>query len=158
AVSLPVQCGPDDMGKILTLPEAVAVRAELRAAHKTFVLTNGVFDLLHAGHLDYLEKARALGHYLLVGVNGDASARAVKGEGRPWMPAAERALLLAALAPVDGVVVFEALTASDLVRALRPDIYAKGGDYAARPLPEAEAVRATGGAVVLIDYLPGHST
>ena len=146
------------MGHILTLPEAVARRAEVRAAGRTFVLTNGVFDLLHVGHLDYLEKARALGDYLVVGVNGDGSARALKGEARPWAPAPERARLLAALAPVDGVVIFEELTAVALVRVLRPDVYAKGNDYAVRPLPEAEAVKDAGGRVALIEYRPGHST
>jgi len=79
------------MGQILTLPQAAALRAELRAAGKKFVLTNGVFDLLHVGYLDYREQARALGNYLLVGVNGDASAHALKGGGRPWVPAPERA-------------------------------------------------------------------
>jgi D-beta-D-heptose 7-phosphate kinase/D-beta-D-heptose 1-phosphate adenosyltransferase len=122
------------------------------------VFTNGHFDLLHVGHLDYLEKARALGDALLVGVNGDASSARLKGIGRPIVPAVERARLLSALKPVTAVVVFEADTAIAVIEALRPDIYVKGGDYAHKPLPERMMVEAYGGRVELIDYLPDHST
>jgi len=146
------------MGLHLTLPQALTHRAELRAAGKKLVLTNGVFDLLHVGHLDYLEKARALGDFLLVGVNSDEITRQLKGPDRPWTPAVERARLLAALAPVDAVVIFDSPTAIDLVRAVAPDIYAKGGDYATKFLPEAETAHAVGAQIALIDYLPGHST
>ncbi|HLV34165.1 MAG TPA: D-glycero-beta-D-manno-heptose 1-phosphate adenylyltransferase [Spirillospora sp.] len=133
-------------------------RDDLRAAGKTVVLTNGHFDLLHVGHLDYLEKARALGDALFVGVNGDASTRRFKGPGRPLVPAAERARLLAALKPVTAVVIFEEDTAHMLLASLQPDIYVKGGDYHDKVLPEREAVERYGGQVILIDYLPGHST
>lgn len=137
---------------------------QARAAGERVVFTNGHFDLLHVGHLEYLEAARSLGGLLLVGVNGDASTRRLKGPGRPLVPAAERARLLAALRPVDGVVIFEDDTAVALVERLRPEVYVKGGDYAAppggaaRPLPERAPVEAYGGRVVLIDYLQGHST
>jgi rfaE bifunctional protein nucleotidyltransferase chain/domain len=133
-------------------------RADLRQANRTLVFTNGHFDLLHVGHLDYLEKARALGDALCVGLNGDASTRRLKGEGRPLVPALERARLLAALKPVDAVAIFEDDTANRLIEALQPDIYVKGGDYADKPLPERAIVERYGGRVVLIDYLPDHST
>ncbi len=146
------------MGHHLTLAAALAERARLRAAGQTLVFTNGHFDLLHVGHLDYLEKARALGDALFVGLNGDASTTRLKGAGRPLIPAAERARLLAALLPVTAVIIFEDDTADGLIRALQPDIYVKGGDYATKPLPERPTVEAYGGRVALIDYLPDHST
>jgi D-glycero-beta-D-manno-heptose 1-phosphate adenylyltransferase len=146
------------MGEHLTLNEAINRRGKLIQARKKLVFTNGHFDLLHIGHLDYLEKARGLGDALYVGLNGDTSTTRLKGAGRPLIPALERARLLAALIPVDGVIIFEADTADDLIRALQPDIYVKGGDYASKPLPERSTVEAYGGRVALIDYLPGHST
>ena len=146
------------VGEILTLEEAVARRLALREQGRRLVFTNGHFDLLHVGHLDYLEKARALGDALFVGVNGDASSAHLKGSGRPIVPAAERAWLLAALAPVSVAMIFDTATATGLIEALQPDIYVKGGDYQHTPLPERPAVEAYGGQVVLIDYLPGHST
>jgi rfaE bifunctional protein nucleotidyltransferase chain/domain len=146
------------MGQVLALPAAVAFAGQLRAAGKTIVLTNGHFDLLHTGHLDYLERARALGDALIVGVNGDASTRRLKGPGRPLVPAEERARLLAALICVDAAVIFEEETAHALLRAVRPDIYVKGGDYTPATLPEAPAVVAAGGRVVILPLLPEHST
>lgn len=146
------------MGEQLTLEEAVQQRALLHAQGRKLVLTNGHFDLLHVGHLDYLEKARALGDALFVGLNGDASTRRLKGVGRPLVPALDRVRLLAALAPVTAVIIFEEDTADGLIRALQPNIYAKGGDYAHKPLPERPTVEAYGGQIALIDYLPGHST
>ncbi len=140
------------------LPEALACREELRAAGKTLVFTNGHFDLLHVGHLDYLEKARELGDALFVGINGDASSRRLKGVGRPLVPANERARLLAALKPVTAVIIFDEDTADGLLRALKPEIYVKGGDYAEKPLPERATVVGYGGRVELIDFLPWHST
>jgi rfaE bifunctional protein nucleotidyltransferase chain/domain len=146
------------MGNILTLEAAQAARAALRGAGQRLVFTNGHFDLLHVGHLDYLEKARALGDALYIGLNGDSSTARLKGPGRPLVPAAERARLLAALIPVSVVVIFEDDTADELLRALQPDIYAKGGDYAHKILPERPTVESYGGRVALIDYLPDHST
>ena len=153
------------MGQHITLEEATRQRKALREAGKRLVFTNGHFDLLHVGHLDYLEKARALGEALFVGLNGDASTRRLKGEGRPLVPALERARLLAALIPVTAVIIFEEDTAINIISALQPEIYVKGGDYAlpdashtVKPLPERPTVEAYGGEVVLIDYLPGHST
>ncbi len=146
------------MGEQLSLNAAQAQRLLLQQAGKTLVFTNGHFDLLHVGHLDYLEQARALGDALFVGVNGDSSTRRLKGAGRPLVPAQERARLLAALQPVTAAIVFEDDTADAVINALRPDIYVKGGDYASKPLPERGTVEAYGGRVVLIDTLPGHST
>ena len=146
------------MGIILTLEAAQAERLLRSAAGQKLVFTNGHFDLLHVGHLDYLEKARALGDALFLGLNGDDSTTRLKGEGRPLIPAVERARLLAALQPVSGVIIFDADTADDLIRALQPDIYVKGGDYATKILPERPTVEAYGGQVALIDYLPDHST
>ncbi len=146
------------MGHILTVEAALRQRVALREAGQTLVFTNGHFDLLHIGHLDYLEKARALGDALFLGLNGDTSTTRLKGAGRPLIPAAERARLLAALLPVSGVIIFEGDTADTLLTALQPDIYVKGGDYAHKPLPERPTVEAYGGKVMLIDFLPGHST
>ena len=146
------------MSENMTLNAAVNRRNLLRDQGKTLVFTNGHFDLLHVGHLDYLEKARALGDALYVGLNGDGSTERLKGTGRPIVPASERARLLAALRPVDGVIIFDADTADNLIRALEPDIYVKGGDYAHKPLPERQSVEAYGGQIALIDYLPDHST
>ena len=146
------------MGEVLQLSEARILRDSLREAGKTLVFTNGHFDLLHIGHLDYLEKASKLGDALYVGLNGDASTRRLKGQGRPLVPDTERARLLAALVPVAAVIIFEEDTADNLLRALQPDIYVKGGDYAEKPLPERPTVEAYGGRVELIEYLPQHST
>jgi len=149
------------MRTALDMPALLRLRAEWRAAGQIVVCTNGVFDLLHYGHLQYLDAARALGDVLVVGLNGDASTRRYKGLARPLVPQEERAALLLALEPVDQVVIFDEPTAERLVGELRPEIYCKGGDYApehAKALPEAAVVRSYGGDVQLIPYLPGHST
>lgn len=146
------------MGEHLQLQDAINLREKLRETGQTLVFTNGHFDLLHVGHLDYLEKARALGDALFVGLNGDASTTRLKGTGRPLVPAVERARLLAALLPVTAVITFEDDTADALINQLKPDIYAKGGDYAHKPLPERPTVEAYGGQVALIEYLPGFSS
>jgi rfaE bifunctional protein nucleotidyltransferase chain/domain len=131
------------------------------------VLTNGVFDLLHLGHVTYLEQARTLGDILVVGVNSDASTRAIKGPTRPLMPEEARTAVLAALRCVDYVTVFGEPTAEALVATLRPEIYVKGGDYTSTPggtsvdesrLPEAHLVREYGGQVRLLPYRAGYST
>ena len=130
------------------------------------VFTNGCFDLLHLGHVRYLQEARALGDFLVLALNSDESVAFLKGPGRPLVPASERAEILAALACVDYVTIFSERTANALVAQLRPAIYTKGGDYtgaqAGTPdltrLPEAPVVLAYGGTIRLIPYLPGHST
>lgn len=146
------------MGQRISLEQAIKQRRRLRQQNKTLVFTNGHFDLLHVGHLDYLEQARRLGDALFLGLNSDRSSARLKGHGRPIVPAAERARLLAAMAPVTAVVIFDEDTAETLLKALKPDIYVKGGDYANKPLPEREAVAAYGGRIKLIDPLPNHST
>ena len=144
--------------KRLDLPDLLAVLTSRRAAGERVVLTNGAFDLLHVGHLRSLERARALGDLLVVGVNSDASIRAYKDTERPVLPEDERAELLAGLACVDYVVVFGEPTAERLVEVVRPDVYVKGADYATKPLPERAAVEACGGTVVLVDLEAGRST
>ena len=158
--------------KIQDRVSLAAILRERRAAGQTVVFTNGCFDLLHLGHVRYLQEARSLGDLLVVGLNSDDSARALKGPNRPLVPQNERAEVLAALACVDYVTIFEESTAVALVETLRPDVYVKGGDYAApaaegatqpaainyAKLPEAAPVLAAGGQVRLISYVPGHST
>jgi rfaE bifunctional protein nucleotidyltransferase chain/domain len=146
------------MGLTLALPEARHLRLQLREQGKTLVFTNGHFDLLHVGHLDYIEQAWALGDALIVGINGDASTTRLKGAGRPITPAVERARLIAALVPVTACIIFEEDTAIALIDALQPDIYVKGGDYHTKVLPERAPVEAYGGRVVLIDLVPERST
>jgi D-beta-D-heptose 7-phosphate kinase/D-beta-D-heptose 1-phosphate adenosyltransferase len=123
------------------------------------VLTNGTFDLLHIGHVRYLQAARELGDVLVVGINSDESVRGYKGPGRPVVPQDERAEIVAALRCVDYTTIFDEPTATHLVEALQPDIYAKGGDYAHgnKPLPEAAAVERYGGEVRIIPLVEGRS-
>jgi rfaE bifunctional protein nucleotidyltransferase chain/domain len=148
------------MGQVLRLEEAVAWRRGRVEDGRIVVMTNGHFDLLHVGHVRYLQAARRLGDALLVGLNSDASTRARK-PGRPLVPQADRAELLAALGCVDVVVIFDDLTASALVAALRPEVYVKGGDWGQpggpQP-PEAEVVASYGGRVVYLPYVPNRST
>ena len=129
-----------------------------RAAGRRVVLANGCFDLLHVGHVRYLEDARALGDLLIVGVNGDDAVRRLKGPGRPLMPAVERSEMLAALRAVDHVVVFEDDTADRLVALLRPAVHAKGTDYTAESVPEGASVHAAGGRVAIAGDAKQHST
>jgi len=148
------------------LNELVALRAGWAADGRRVVLTNGVFDLLHVGHVGYLQAARTLGDLLVVALNSDASTRALKGPRRPLTPEAERAALLGALRCVDYVTIFAEPTAEAVVAALRPDVYVKGGDYAAGEhaapdldrLPEARVVQGYGGDVRLLPYTAGRST
>jgi D-glycero-beta-D-manno-heptose 1-phosphate adenylyltransferase len=142
----------------VTVAEAVGAIERLRAVGKTVVFTNGVFDLLHVGHLRYLQQARALGDALIVGVNSDRSVRANKGAGRPITPDAERAEILSALACVDGVVVFDEDTPHDIITALQPDVLVKGADWAADAIVGREVVEARGGRVVRVPIEAGHST
>jgi len=122
------------------------------------VFTNGVFDLLHPGHLDVLDRARREGAALVVGVNSDASVRRLKGPQRPIRTSAERAIVLAGLEAVDAVVVFDDDTPFDLVQAIAPDVIVKGGDYSPETIVGADLVTARGGRVVVIPLVDGHST
>ncbi len=141
--------------KVRTLEAAVEWRTRQRGP---VVFTNGVFDLLHAGHVSLLEAGRAEGDALVVGLNTDASVRRVKGPDRPFVPEGERARLLAALACVDCVVLFDEATPLALVRRLRPDVLAKGADYPRDAIVGADEVEGWGGRVVRVALVPGQST
>jgi rfaE bifunctional protein nucleotidyltransferase chain/domain len=162
---VPGPAGPDPrcdvrhaIPKLLDRQEAPSVMAAHRAAGRRIVFTNGCFDLLHVGHARYLRQARSLGDRLVVGVNTDASVRRLKGEGRPLVPGAERAELLAALDCVDHVVLFDEDTPEALIEEVCPSVHVKGGDYTPEQLPEAPLVRRLGGEVVILPFTPGRST
>jgi rfaE bifunctional protein nucleotidyltransferase chain/domain len=144
--------------RILSADEAAAWAERLRQAGKTIVFTNGVFDLLHPGHVRYLGDARALGDALIVAVNSDRSVRANKGPERPINPEAERAELLAALASVDAVVIFDEETPLEIVTRIQPDILVKGADWGHHNMVGRDVVEARGGRVVRIELLAGFST
>src|SRR5262249_47336987 len=135
-------------------------RDALRASGKKLVVTNGCFDLLHLGHVTYLETARQHGDALLVGVNSDKATRELKGPGRPVNPEQDRAAVLAALESVDGVCIFADTTATRFLAAARPDVYVKGGDYTVNTLNQDErrTVEEAGGRIVIIPFVPGKST
>jgi D-beta-D-heptose 7-phosphate kinase/D-beta-D-heptose 1-phosphate adenosyltransferase len=135
-----------------------ALCGRLRGEGKRIVFTNGCFDILHAGHAQYLRRAAALGDVLFVGLNGDASVRRLKGAGRPVQKAADRAYLLASLACVSYVAVFAEDTPLRLIRDVMPDVLVKGGDWKGKEIVGAELVRANGGTVKTIRFLPGRST
>jgi D-beta-D-heptose 7-phosphate kinase/D-beta-D-heptose 1-phosphate adenosyltransferase len=143
---------------VITLDEAVRVAESARAAGRIVVFTNGVFDLLHPGHVRYLQQARTLGDVLIVGLNSDRSVRANKGAGRPITPEAERAEILEALACVDAVVIFDEDTPHDIIAALQPDVLVKGADWAEDAIVGREVVERRGGRVVRVPVEPGYST
>jgi D-glycero-beta-D-manno-heptose 1-phosphate adenylyltransferase len=144
--------------RVLTEAQAAAFVAEARRTGRRIVFTNGVFDLLHPGHVRYLQDARALGDLLIVGLNADESVRRNKGPGRPITPQDERAEVLAALASVDAVVVFLEETPADIIRSLQPDILVKGAGWPADQIVGRDTVEARGGRVVLIPIEQGYST
>ena len=150
----------DFRGRLLALDALHAWRDEVRASGRRLVATNGCFDLLHLGHVTYLEAARNLGDLLLVGVNGDASVRALKGAGRPVNSEQDRALVLAAIESVSAVCVFPEMEALSFLRVARPDIYAKGGDYTLETINQDERrfVEGYGGRVVVLGGVAGRST
>lgn len=132
----------------------------MRAAGKRLVVTNGCFDLLHAGHVSYLEKARALGDSLLIGLNGDESVGQLKGPGRPVNTEQDRAVVLAALESVSAVCIFAERSANRFLGLAQPDIYVKGGDYTVETIPQDErrTVEQAGGKIVFLPFVPGRST
>ena len=148
------------LDKIIDLATLPAWRASLRQADRRLVVTNGCFDLLHAGHVTYLEAARAEGDALLIGLNSDASVRELKGPTRPLVPEQDRAFVLAGLSAVDAVCIFPETSAHRFLVLAAPDIYVKGGDYTYATLhpDERRAVESSGGQVVIIPFLPGRST
>ena len=144
--------------KILTRDELLSERARLRAAGRSLVFTNGVFDILHIGHVRYLAQARALGDALVVAVNSDTSVRELKGTGRPLTSEGDRAEILAALETVDYVTIFADLSPRSLIAELLPDVLVKGGDYALDQIHGREEVEAAGGRVVSLPFVEGAST
>jgi rfaE bifunctional protein nucleotidyltransferase chain/domain len=142
----------------LRISDLPALRARTRRAKKSIALANGIFDLFHVGHLRYLEGAKSLADVLVVAVNSDASTRRNKGPGRPVVPEAERAEIVAALSCVDHVVVFGSKTVIPLIRKLKPDWQVKGTDYTPETIPEAEEVRRHGGRVAVAGDPKDHST
>jgi rfaE bifunctional protein nucleotidyltransferase chain/domain len=146
--------------KIIAWDDLPAWRKAFRASGKKLVVTNGCFDILHLGHVTYLENARNFGDALLIGVNSDAAVSGLKGPGRPVNSETDRAAVLAALASVDGVCLFTDTTATRFLAAAQPDIYVKGGDYTLETLNQDErrAVESAGGRIVLVPFVPGKST
>ena len=144
--------------KIVNMDLMLAERARLRAAGKRLVFTNGVFDLLHVGHVRYLAEARALGDALVVAINSDRSVRELKGPERPVFDEAERAEILAALRDVDYVVVFDDISPRGTIKSLLPDVLVKGGDYQLDEIHGREEVEAAGGRVISLPFVPGAST
>ena len=146
--------------KIITAEKASEIGQEMRESSRRLVFTNGVFDLLHVGHVRYLHAARALGDAILVAINGDESVRALKGAGRPLNPARDRAEVIAALECVDHVVIFPEVRATQLLEIVRPAIYVKGGDYTAATLhgEERSALERIGTEIRILPFEAGHST
>lgn len=143
---------------VVTLNELIVRFGREKRNGKRVVFTNGCFDLLHPGHIHSLEAARGFGDFLIVGINSDESVKILKGEGRPLIPEAERAEILASLECVDGVVIFDDLTPQKVIAALLPDVLVKGSDWPGNQIVGREEVEAAGGKVVLIDNVPGYST
>jgi D-glycero-beta-D-manno-heptose 1-phosphate adenylyltransferase len=143
---------------VLSLSDLVEAVARERSAGRTVALANGCFDILHVGHVRYLQGAAAEAHCLVVAVNDDASVRLLKGEGRPLIPAADRAEIVAGLAVVDFVVVFEGRTVSGVLDAIRPDVHCKGTDYTVDSVPERAIVAAYGGRIAIVGDPKTHST
>ena len=143
---------------VLPLKKLLPILRKLKRQGKRIAFTNGCFDLLHIGHLSYLERIKPRADILVVAINTDASVRRLKGRGRPIVPAPERARLLAALRPVDFVTFFSEPTPLNVIRAVRPDLLAKGGDWQADRIVGAKFVKSIGGRVAVIPYVAGHST
>lgn len=146
------------MGRLVSQDELILHVAGQKRNGRRVVFTNGCFDLLHPGHIRCLEQARALGDLLVVGINGDSSVRQIKGDGRPLVPQDERAEILAALAAVDYVVIFDAPTPRELIARLLPDVLVKGGDWGPEEIVGRQEVEAAGGRVVSVPLEPGYST
>jgi D-glycero-beta-D-manno-heptose 1-phosphate adenylyltransferase len=158
-------CAPswrDDLSaastKLFSISQLAEQVRQWRTAGEKIILTNGCFDLLHVGHVRYFRAARELGGKVIVAVNSDSSVRTLKGEGRPRVPEQERAEVLAALADVDAVTIFDAPDVRELVRLIRPDIHAKGTDYTEESVPERDVVIACGGRVAIVGDPKDHST
>jgi rfaE bifunctional protein nucleotidyltransferase chain/domain len=148
----------ENLGRVLSRPELIEQVAAARQQGARIVFANGCFDILHAGHVRYLQGARALGDLLVVGVNSDRQVMALKGHGRPIMSEADRGEIIAAIEAVDFVTIFDESTVEALLLALKPDIHAKGTDYTEDNVPEREVVRSYGGRVAIVGDPKDHST
>ncbi len=146
------------MSGVIDLDAFLTIRQRLREQEKILVFTNGVFDILHRGHAEYLERARTLGDALVVGVNTDASVRRLKGPERPIVPQEDRAFLVSMLKPVDWVILFDEDTPENLIRAILPDVLVKGADYRLEEIVGHDIVLAHGGRVERIPLTPGRAT
>lgn len=146
------------MGRVMSQEEAIVYAAAEKRNGRRVVFTNGCFDLLHPGHIRCLEQARSLGDSLIVAINSDASVRALKGIGRPLMPEAERAEILAALAAVDVVTTFDAPTPREIITRVLPDVLVKGADWGSDEIVGRQEVEAAGGTVTSVPVVPGYST
>lgn len=148
------------MKKIITFDQLLQLLKKVRAAGKKIAWTNGCFDIIHVGHVDYLEKSKSYADLLVVGLNSDVSVKKLKGELRPIFSQADRARVLAAIEPVDYIVIFDETSPIEYIRALQPDFYIKGGDYTIDTIDQHErrAVEAYGGRIVLLPMVPGVST
>lgn len=144
--------------KIVSLLELAKIVDSLKEQNKKIVFTNGCFDILHLGHIRYLQQAKKLGDILIVGVNSDASVRKLKGNLRPIVPENERSEIIAALECIDYVIVFPELTPENLIHTIKPDIHVKGGDWKIEQIPEASLVQSYGGRVVIVDQVKDYST
>lgn len=144
--------------KIKTLPGLLRILKKVRSKKKKIVFTNGCFDILHPGHVDYLAKAKSLGEVLVLGLNSDLSVKKLKGKGRPVVTEKNRARVLSALEAVDFVVIFDELTPFELIKKIRPDVLVKGGDWKIRDIIGGDFVRSYGGRVKSITYIKGFST
>jgi rfaE bifunctional protein nucleotidyltransferase chain/domain len=144
--------------KLKTLPELKEIATKARRAGRTVVFGNGCFDLLHVGHIRYLQGAKGLGDILILGLNGDRSVQKLKGPGRPLMPELERAEILAALECVDYIIVFDDPTVDSLLKQIRPDVHAKGTDYSEETVPERDTVLGYGGRIAIVGDPKEHST
>jgi D-beta-D-heptose 7-phosphate kinase/D-beta-D-heptose 1-phosphate adenosyltransferase len=146
------------MGEILSRSGLIPIRQQLKKAGKSVVFTNGCFDILHRGHVDYLSKAKAQGDVLIVGLNSDNSVKRLKGSNRPIVDEEDRAAVIAALSVVDYVCLFDEDTPYELIRALVPDILVKGADWSVNDIVGKDVVESAGGSVHTIEFLPNRST
>ncbi|MCP4049382.1 MAG: D-glycero-beta-D-manno-heptose 1-phosphate adenylyltransferase [bacterium] len=146
------------LNKYFTIKEAVNKRRFLKEASRSVVFTNGCFDLIHAGHVQYLQQAKSLGNFLIIGINSDESVKKLKGPKRPLVSQQERIIVLSAFEFVDMIVVFDQYTPETLIEAIKPDIHVKGGDYKKEDLPEYDIVSSYGGLVEILPFRKGCST
>jgi D-glycero-beta-D-manno-heptose 1-phosphate adenylyltransferase len=146
------------MSYIKNINELIAIRTELKKQNKKVVFTNGCFDILHAGHVDYLSKAKEKGDVLIVAVNSDASTKRIKGDKRPIVPQDERAFIISSLKPVDYVILFEEDTPYEVIKKLIPDVLVKGADWAIDKIVGKDIVESNGGRVTAIDFVNNTST